>query len=335
MKMIDTKRWIRFLYLFIDGFFACLAIYLACYIRQEIQPFPNSFQAVLRGEINPFRQIFLFWVVVTVLVNKARSLYQTNREIFESREIWEVIKSVALSALLTIVVIYLAKVEGFPRSIFILMVVFTIIFFSLWRIGKRLFVEYLVVEGYNNFNALIVGAGKVGLALAAEIKKRPGMGIRIVGFLDDFKTSDPAQGVRILGKITDFVSVARKEFVNKLFITIHHDSQVFLDILEQAREQGIAVRVVPQGYEHSEGEFLNYHIGLIPILGYCDVQYSQKQAGKRLFDFAMSLLALTVCLPLFLVIAVIIKLDSPGPIFYVSRRYGRRGKYFPCSNSGA
>ena len=58
-------------------------------------------------------------------------------------------------------------------------------------------------QGYNNSSALIIGAGKVGMALAQEMKKRPGLGIRVVGFLDDTKTTIADQTeVKILGKIS-------------------------------------------------------------------------------------------------------------------------------------
>ena len=247
----------------------------------------------------------------------------------ESLEIWSVFKSVAYATVVAIVSIYLLKIEGFPRSILVLSVIFINILLSIWRVLKRMFVDFLVVRGYNNFNVLIIGAGKVGLALANEIKKRPGYGLRIVGFLDDFKPRGDFQaGYKVMGKLSDFLKIARKEFINKVFITIHHDSKAFLDMLEQAKALHVAVRVVPQGFEFTTGEFLKYNIGFIPILEYCDEEYSIKQVGKRFFDATMSLILVILSSPIFLIVALMIKLDSPGPVFYLSQRFGRRGKRF-------
>lgn len=328
MTLINRHTIIKFFYILIDLFFIYISIYLACLIRESTIPFEAHLNSLLTPE-NPFRLIFLFWLVITIFFNNNNDLYQTRRELIESLEIWSVIKSVSLSSLIVVVGIYLLKIHGFPRSLLLTITILLIAFLSFWRLLKRWFVLYLVSGGYNNFNALIVGAGKVGLALADEIKSRPPLGIKVVGFLDDFKTGkDNTNGIPVIGKLGDFSEVARREFINKVFITVHHDSKVFLQILEEAREQGLAVRVVPQGFDLTTGDLCKYNIGLIPILEYCDVQNFRIQSGKRLFDFMLSLLLILFLLPVFIVLLVIVKMDSRGPFFYYSKRYGRRGQMF-------
>jgi exopolysaccharide biosynthesis polyprenyl glycosylphosphotransferase len=322
-------KFIRFIYVLLDIFLTCLAIYLACVMRRRTLPFPITVHNLFFDYGNPFQFVFHCWILSIVFFNNLNGLYQTRREILESIEIWQVLKSVFYAAVVTMVAIYLLKVEGFPRSILILSGLFIYLFLSIWRMLKRLFVEYLVTRGYNNFNVLIIGGGKVGVALVNEIRKRPGLGLRICGFLDDFKTDkERITGIPILGKIADFSSIARREFVNKVFITIHHDSQAFLQLLEQARELRIAVRVIPQGFEFSTGEFFKYNIGFVPVLEYCDEEHRVKQAGKRLFDFLVAMISLALLWPVFILVGIIIKLDSRGPIFYRSQRYGCRGKVF-------
>ena len=145
------------------------------------------------------------------------------------------------------------------------------------------------LKGTIIFNVIIVGAGKVGRTLAREIEKSPSLGLKIVGFLDDFKSDeDLYNGHTILGKLADFTSIARREFINQVYITIHHDSHVFLQLLEEARDLKLAVRVIPQGFELTSGEFFKYNIGLVPILEYSEEEHMIKQFGKRLFDFSFS-----------------------------------------------
>ncbi len=329
--MIRVRRYfiIKTVYILIDLFFLYFCMYGACWLRKSILSFKVNFDNLLFDPVNPYRFVSWIWILSTIFFNNAHGLYQTRREIYESLEIWEIIKSIILSLALTMGVIYFAKIQDFPRSILVMMVTFTTASFSSWRILKRFFVLYLVSQGYNNFNALIVGAGKVGVALAQEIEKKPSLGIKVVGFLDDFKMNDPKYtGPKISGKISDFVEVARKEFVNKVFITLHHDSRVFLDLLEQARDLGVAVRVVPQGFDLMPSEFCKYNIGFIPILEYCEAENFRKQAGKRLFDFVIAFILSIILLPIYSLLAILIKLDSPGPVFYLSRRYGRRGRIF-------
>ncbi|MCK5214987.1 MAG: sugar transferase [Candidatus Omnitrophica bacterium] len=321
--------FIKSAYILLDIICISLSFVLACWLRKTALPFPIAIHDLGLDYSNPFLIVFTSWLLAILFFNNISGLYQTRRELLESLEIWCVFKAVAYATVVAIVSIYLLKIEGFPRSILVLSVIFINISLSVWRVFKRMFVDFLVVRGYNNFNVLIVGAGKVGVALANEIKKRPGYGLKIVGFLDDFKPSADLQaGHKVVGKLSDFLKIARKEFINKVFITIHHDSKAFLSLLEQAKALHIAVRVVPQGFEFTTGEFSKYNIGFIPVLEYCDEEYSIKQAGKRFFDATMSLILFILLSPVFLIVALMIKLGSPGPVFYFSQRFGRRGKRF-------
>jgi exopolysaccharide biosynthesis polyprenyl glycosylphosphotransferase len=155
------------------------------------------------------------------------------------------------------------------------------------------------------------------------------MGLKIVGYLDDFKNHyTDSKGRKTVGAIADFMKIAKKEFIDKIFITIHHDSKVFFQLLEDARALGIAVRVVPQGFELMSGDFSKYNLGMIPILEYSEGQNYRRQAGKRIFDFLIVLMAVIVLWPIIAVIAMIIKWESVGPVFYLSKRYGRGGRIF-------
>lgn len=329
MIRMDRYKLIKSIYIFIDIYFFWLAIFIASWLRQSTLTFEVHIFNLFFDPINPYRFLFLFWALVIIFLNNAYGLYQTRREIFETVEIWQVIKAVLLSSLLVIVAIYVAKIQDFPRLILFFVVILTSVFFSLWRIFKRMFVEYLVSQGYNNFNALIVGAGRVGRALAQEISKRPGLGLKVVGYLDDFKENDPnVNGPRTLGKISDFMTIARNEFVDEIFVTCHHDGQIILQLLEQAKELGVAVRVIPHGFELMSGECVRYNIGFIPVLEYCNGQLRRRHVGKRFFDIITALFAVVFLLPVFLILGIFIKLEAPGPIFYLSSRYGRSGHVF-------
>ncbi len=325
----QRNLFIRLSYIALDVLCIYFVIFTSCVIRQKLVNFPVSFEGLLTDPANPFRFTFAFWIFATIFFMNANVLYQTRREISEGIEIWLVIKSVCLASLMTMAAIYSLKIYGFPRTVLLNATLGMMIVLSAWRVMKRLLVEYLVSHGYNNFNAVIIGAGKIGTALAQEIEGRPGLGIKIVGFLDDLKTGHlEGTTIKILGKISDFETIAQREFVNKVFITIHNDSGVFLKLLEQSMVLNVAVRVVPHGFDLTSGDFFKYNIGFIPILEYSDAISRRKQTGKRLFDFALSAILAFVLAPLFLIIAALIKFDSKGPVFYVSRRYGKGGKIF-------
>jgi exopolysaccharide biosynthesis polyprenyl glycosylphosphotransferase len=187
----------------------------------------------------------------------------------------------------------------------------------------------LVANGYNNTNVIIVGAGKVGMMLSGEIQRRPGLGLRIVGFLDDKKTTADLGGdYKVLGGLSDLEKVIPKNFVTKVFITIHPEGNLFHHMLEVATALKVSVRVVPYAFDKATAELFKYNIGYVPVLEYCEMGHHRRQFGKRAFDIAASLLGIVVLAPFFLLLALLIKSDSPGPVFYFSRRYGYGGRVF-------
>lgn len=319
--------FIRFAYIVIDVASVILSIFLAVWLRQR--NFPFDLKELFFDTANPFQLVFLTWLVVVLFFNAIHHLYQTRREVVEHYELGLVIRSVFFAMLTVMALVYSLKIVGFPRSAFLLLVLFTTFFFCFWRILKRLFVNYLAANGYNNFNVLIVGAGKTGMMLAQEIRRYPGLGLRIVGFLDDKVTKSAlGQDYQVLGTLADVDMVCRKYFVHKIFFTIHPSGPVFQEMLEVAKNLRTGVRVVPMAFDRATGEIMKFNIGYIPILEYCDLGQTRRQLGKRLFDVAVSFGALVCLLPVFVYLAALIKRDSVGPVLFFSTRYGRNGKPF-------
>jgi len=314
------------IYAAIDVAFIILAFYLVLHFRPQTVPFKVTLQAIF-SSADPFKLLFLVWTLLILFFHYTHGLYRTRRELLESLEIWEVVKSIIISTLVITVIAFLLRIQDFPRSVMLLNAVVITVFCSIWRLFKRAVVNYLVSNGYNNFNTLIIGAGKTGILLANEINSQPALGLRIKGFLDDQKVGD-CENWPVLGKLENFQEIIHREFIHQIFITIYPDHQSFMKLLEIAREEGLAVRVVPQGYEYMSHDFVKFNIGIIPILEYSDIGVHYRHRFKLLFDFFFSMCLLFLLLPVFIVLGLLIKLDSPGPIFYRSRRYGRYGHMF-------
>jgi len=313
-------------YAAIDVVCIFLSFYLVLHFRPQTVPFSVTIQSLF-SSADPFKLLFMVWALLILFFLYTHGLYHTRREQLESREIWEVAKSIAISTLVVIVMAFLLRIQDFPRSVMILNAIVITVFCSIWRFLKKLLVNYLVSHGYNNFNTLIIGAGKTGILLAGEIGKQPALGLKIKGFLDDNKTGN-CESWPILGKLDNLQEIIHREFIHKIFITIYPDHQTFIKLLEIARESGLAVRVVPQGYEYMSEDFIKYNIGIIPILEYSDIDINYRQRLKRFFDCVLAALLMILFFPFFLVLALLIKIDSPGPIFYRSHRYGRYGHMF-------
>jgi exopolysaccharide biosynthesis polyprenyl glycosylphosphotransferase len=174
-------------------------------------------------------------------------------------------------------------------------------------------------------NVLIIGAGGLGRRIADYVLQHPEMGRLFCGFLDDKKPI----GIGVVGRTNDLPEVARAKFVDELIVAAPHDPQLLHSVLEQAKRLRLDVKVAADlfGCEAVGAE----NLGSIPLFSLHKEQMPLRELRwKRCIDLAVAASALLLMAPLFLLIAALIKLDSRGPVLYISGRAGRKGRPFRC-----
>ncbi|MDD2653609.1 MAG: sugar transferase [Candidatus Omnitrophica bacterium] len=324
------------LYIVFDIVLIAICVYVPYILRynrltiEQLINLPIFWKTLHFSNLPTYSLIFVFWTLLIILILNNYGLYGTDRELSIPREIILVLRAIFFASLPPLAAIFFLKVMIFSRLIFGISAVTIFICLSLWRIIKRLYVRQLILEGYNNLNVLIVGAGKTGAMLVDEIKNHPFLGLNIVGFLDDYRNkTDVINGYHILGETTDFEKIVKKKFIDEVYITIPSQKQKVVEVTSEAKRLGVTVRMVPELFDLSISTIEMHHIGSVPLL-----QYHIKEIHgtdliiKRALDLCLSGLALLLCCPLFLILSVLIKLDSPGPIWYISKRCGRKGRLF-------
>lgn len=187
---------------------------------------------------------------------------------------------------------------------------------------------------------IIFGAGVVGRHLYKRIYHSPALGLSVVGFLDDdTKLWDSVvhigelrrkNGNVVLGGLDKLEDLARSRGVKEVFVALPNASyRRNLEIAEHCRRMNLCVSVVPPTYGHQLHNLVVEDIGGIPIVR---EKVSQPHvlypALKRGFDLLVAGLALFFLGPIFLLIALAVKLDSPGPVIFRQRRVGLDGKEF-------
>jgi exopolysaccharide biosynthesis polyprenyl glycosylphosphotransferase len=188
--------------------------------------------------------------------------------------------------------------------------------------------------------SVIFGAGVVGRYLYKRIYHSPGLGIHVVGFLDDnealwgqeVKISEVNQRSprTVLGGLEKLPSLIEKYNLKEIFIALPTATyERNLEIAQACRCEGLAVSVVPPTYGHQIHSIDVSDIGGIPILREKETRpHFLYPFLKRLFDIAVSLLMLIFLAPVMVLIAVLIKRDSPGPIIFRQKRVGLNGAEF-------
>jgi exopolysaccharide biosynthesis polyprenyl glycosylphosphotransferase len=271
---------------------------------------------------------FLFLdVCLTLMYCQSEELYRTPLDRTALNETVSVAKAVAFATLLVTAFMYLSKVTIVSRIVVTTSAMLNIVTLSAWRYAKRRLVVHRAERGIGARNALIIGAGRVGQALAEQLDSDKLLGYRFVGFLDGNHSTDP----RRLGHIEDLRSVARAEFIDEIFITIPSERELVKRVVHEARQQRLSVNVIPDLYDGIGWDAPLHRVGGFPVM---DLHWQPiPTAGllvKRVLDFVLSLIGLILCIPLFIVVAIAIRLDSPGPIFYMAPRAGRKGCPFRC-----
>jgi exopolysaccharide biosynthesis polyprenyl glycosylphosphotransferase len=119
--------------------------------------------------------------------------------------------------------------------------------------------------------------------------------------------------------------------VDEIFFTAPYDRSLIQDALAQARTQGVDLRIVPEMYDSLTWNNPVEYIGQFPTIPLHRSEAPDVQLLlKRVFDTILSAFVIVILLPLLLIVALAIKLDSPGPVFYLSERIGKKGRVFRC-----
>ena len=178
----------------------------------------------------------------------------------------------------------------------------------------------------------IVGTGPEALRLDADLAARPALGYRIVGFVKtadaDGENSVPAG--RILGDTSDLPQIIEREGITEIIITLasnfHYD---ILSILLPASGSGVRVKIVPDLFDVIAGHVHNTQIHGEQLMELMPdrLPFWQKLT-KTISDYIFSSFVLLISSPVLLAIAIAIKLDSRGTVFYSQERVGKGGRIF-------
>ncbi len=322
--MNRDRRLIIAMYFLIDVLVISASLYIPYCLRYN----ERLIFAVLPEWNNVFL-LFLFWAAGLVLFLKSRGLYGTDRSVTIPQETVRVFVCVMFSSVLVGLMIFILQMKFFSRLVFIQS--FLLLFFSLsaWRAAKRLLIRYRMVRGYYNQNVLIVGAGQAGIALVSEIESCPHLGLKVVGFFDNYKHGRIAGHPVLSHTIAEFPHVLQKYFIDEIYITIPSERALVSQVIAACRQMQKTAHVLADNFTLPVYNLELQHVGIMPMIKYLGArQHGTDLYVKRMLDVCLAVIGLIVLAPIFLVIAIAIKADSPGPVFYVSKRCGKKGRMF-------
>lgn len=171
---------------------------------------------------------------------------------------------------------------------------------------------------------LIAGTNDFALMLAEKLKNYSHFGIEVIGFLSEHKEQ------RVLGTYNELEEIIKKHSITDLFIALSlKDYETIMNLIKIGNNLLIDIKLVPDilqiaslkaGMEHIEG-VPTINLGDMPLHG-------GRVVFKRIFDLLFTIVGLVLFSPLFLMISILIKINSKGPVFYIQNRVGLDGRNF-------
>jgi exopolysaccharide biosynthesis polyprenyl glycosylphosphotransferase len=277
--------------------------------------------------------LLCFFAVSLMVISRRLNLYTPIRLPNMLHEQLLSIRACLTSGLLLTGALYLVHAEDISRIIVLLTVALVTAGISLRRLAYRLLLYSKFERGVGTRNVLIVGTGPEAQALRHHLDGIRHLGYTFKGFVEMPETSASlAAGHNdVVGSLDTLFQNARKQFVDEIFFTTPCERSVIQDALEQARVQGVDLRIVPEMYDGLTWNSSIEYVGQFPTIPLHRGHVPEVALMfKRLVDYLFSIVALILLAPLLLVIAIAIKLDSPGPVFYLSERIGKKGRVFRC-----
>ncbi len=277
--------------------------------------------------------VLLVFTVALIETSRQMHLYTPSRLNGFLNEQRLTFQACLISGLLLTGTLYLVHATEVPRSIVMLTLGIVMVSISLRRLVYRSHMYHRLERGYGLRNVLIVGTGADARALRHHLTQNRHLGYCFKGFIE-IPGSMSRFGHRskdVVGTIDSVFECARKEFVDEIFIAGTCEPGIVPELCKKARAQNVDLRVVPDMYGglawNREIEYvaqfptIPLHCGHVPELAL---------VLKRIVDVVISASVLVILAPLLLAIAIAIKLNSSGPVFYLSERIGKKGQVFSC-----
>lgn len=329
--LFSNQRAAAITWVAIDIILINVAFAMAYWVRYRLQLFRAVDPAfdVPYSVYPPFAALF---TLLLILVYRQQGSYRLRRQISWFDEFYAIVNGTATGTIIMIVFIFLYQAAFYSRAIFIYAGIFVVILLGLSRLIKVTLLRTLRRRGIGSERVVIVGAGEVARAVLRAVVANPECGFNIIGFLDD----NPSKGetdigrFKGLGSLDNLAEVLRQETIDEVIITLpwqYH--RKIVSIMTHCERENIRARIVPDLFQMTISRMHIEDIAGVPMIGVKEVSISGlNQLVKRSIDLVLAGVVLVIGAPLMALIALTIKLESPGPVLFQQERVGRNGRRF-------
>lgn len=325
--------------LLVDLAMVMLAFFLAYELRLRI---PWRMPATNIGPFDSYVGMMVVHALTMVTVFFFYRLYHRQRVLSLIEEASSIFGAVSVGTIISIALTSFffrdSVVElGYPWTMVMYSWLLTLFLVAVGRFAHSRVQRALQAQGWGADRLLIVGTGDVGQTIWQKVRYTPSLGYRIVGFIkngSDEEANNPVAAVDapILGTIEDIPRVIEEHDVNEVIIALPEAPREQITNIISLCERGrVGIKVYPDLFQIMASQVSIGDLSGLPLLTVRDIALrGWRLTLKRAMDIIVSAVALVILSPFMLLVALLIKLDSPGPVFYAQERMGLDAKPFWC-----
>jgi exopolysaccharide biosynthesis polyprenyl glycosylphosphotransferase len=336
MKSVQIRNVHSALLVGSDALCSIVSFFIGYYLRVTI-PFPRPAEYILSVQSYFFMIVIqVFFIVVLFFLYR---LYHQPRTHSIFDEVYAIFGAVSISLVLLIAAttVTLKNTDvnlNFSRGILTYEWVSSIILITSARTVVHWFFQKIRIAGFGRDRVLIIGVGEVARMIIQKIQSLPSLAYEIAGAVArnaaDSLQAKEVSGVPLLGIAEDLPRLIPEHKIDEVIVAIpdvnHAETVAIIGLCDRS---AIKIRIFPDTFMFIAGRISIEDLGGLPLLSLRDVAMrGWRLAVKRMLDIGVSLCGLVVLSPVMLLIAILIKLESRGPVLYKQERMGLDAKPF-------
>jgi len=318
---------------FIDGVMIIFSFLISYVITTELRKYLGlSYWINFGSFVQNFLLVGILSIPIWIITMSYYRVYKNFRTISFSIVIWNLIKSSVLTLIFLGSITFIIKMEFASRSYIAGYVIISGVLLTLEKFIIRKILNVIYRSGHNLINLLIVGTGRRAREFINIVNEHKNWGLQIVGLIDD----DPKflgkkiMNYEIIGRIRDIPRLLRELVVDQVVFVV---PRMWLNRIEKiifhCENEGVSTAVSLDLYNPKFAKMRISSLAEVPLLIFhTSIAKEWQLFFKRSIDLIVSFISLVFMFPLFVIVSIIIKLTSKGPIFFRQIRSGKYGRKF-------
>jgi len=312
----------------IDAVLINLGFAIAYWLRYELE-LVSEVAVEYYVTLDAYLPIMLSLAAILIAVLGLQRFYVPRPAVGWMDKTGTIVGGVTVSVAILIVAVFGFRPYAYSRLVFLYAWALIILLLVIARVVESILKAELRKRGIGLNRLLVVGAGTQGRLVMQNVVAQPDLGYHVVGFVDDQRTDDIGR-FKALGTLDDIPRLIYEPGIDEVIIALPSAShQRIAQIMTLCQREEVGFRIVPDFFELSLSRVDINDMNGIPLIGIRDVSIQGwNLMVKRAIDLVVSLMVLVASSPLIALIALAIKVDSPGPVLFVQVRVGRNGRHF-------